>query len=562
MRVDDPLQHARLLVRTAAHLRPHQIAHRVRLRALKVAMARSPEWFEQRWRRAPGSWQWPQDFRPLDQPLWEPAVANDSATGKFDFIGQRIDLGTPIDWQAPMAPQLWRYNLHYWEWAFALANHDDRTWAREQFATMWRSWRSGTRFGRWDEWSPYVVAVRSWSLCSLFPALGAGTEVERELLRDLALHSGFVANNLELDVGGNHLIKNLKALVALGVILRDDRRVDSARRHLADQLQLQVLDDGGHFELSPSYHAQVLGDLIDIDRLITASSSTPIPGLWSAIGRMREWLARMLMPDGDVPAFNDSTWVGAERLNALGVAPTAPVRLRVLGESGYVVMRPNERIHLIADVGRPCPPMLPAHAQADCLNFELAVYGNRIVVDPGTSTYDPGARRAWERSTSAHNTVAIDGQDQTEVWATFRAARLARPTLEHAADADDVVEVTASHDGYTRLEGRPVHRRSWRVDDRRVQIEDEVLGTGTHTMSARLQFAPGLEPRLSGSSVDVAGVRIDFDTPESAQLQVIPPVPGLGGVATAFGEPMPAFALELSLAAELPTRWLITFEPK
>ena len=88
----------------------------------------------------------------------------------------------------------------------------------------------------------------------------------------------------------------------------------------------------------------------------------------------------------------------------------------MLQPSGYVVMRPGPRLHLVADVGPPCPPELPAHAHADCLSFELAVDGQRTVVDTGTSTYAPGERRQYERSTRAHNTVEVDGADQSEVW--------------------------------------------------------------------------------------------------------------------------------------------------
>ena len=36
------------------------------------------------------------------------------------------------------------------------------------------------------------------------------------------MHAGFLRRNLETDVGGNHLIKNLKALAGLAVFFGDD----------------------------------------------------------------------------------------------------------------------------------------------------------------------------------------------------------------------------------------------------------------------------------------------------------------------------------------------------
>ncbi|MCA1656691.1 MAG: heparinase II/III family protein, partial [Actinobacteria bacterium] len=290
-------------------------------------------------------------------------------------------------------------------------------------------------------------------------------------------------------VGGNHLIKNLKALIGLGVLLGDDRLVKVATAQLARQLPVQVLSDGGHYERSPSYHCQVLGDFVDIAGLLLGAGSPPVRGLADAIGAMRTWLGVMLMPDGDVPLFNDCVLVGQRRLSSLRPGPPAADRLAVLGASGYVVMRPDDRLHLVADVGDPCPPDLPAHAHADCLSFEVAVDGQRCVVDPGTSTYAPGAQRTYERSTAAHNTVTVDGADQTEVWGTFRAARRARPRLEAATHDGDTITVTASHDGYRRLPGRPLHRRTWKVSAARVEITDEVAGDGEHKVASRVHFS-------------------------------------------------------------------------
>ena len=170
----------------------------------------------------------------------------------------------------------------------------------------------------------------------------------------------------------------------------------------------------------------------------------------------------------------------------------------MLAASGYVVVRPDERTQLILDVGDPCPDDLPAHAHADCLSFELWVDGERWVVDTGTSTYEAGPRRAYERSTAAHNTVEIDGEDQTEVWGIFRAARRARGTLELVTTIHgNTVEVVASHDGYRRLPGSPVHRRRWRISPGEVEITDTVSGTSIHRVLSRLHVAPNAAERYS-----------------------------------------------------------------
>lgn len=509
------LHRAALFARTVRHLRPSQVAHRARLRTQKLALSRFPVALATRLRRPlPQNPGWPERFEPLDARL---AAATDtdgtaeaSAKGRFSFLGEERDLGDPPDWEQPEGDQLWRYNLHYFEWAWRLATHHDRPWAKAAFGRLWRAWHHGTTFGRWDAWSPYVVSLRSWALCGLYASLVQGTEQEGAYLDGLALHAGFVRANLELDVGGNHLVKNLKALAGLGVFLDDDELVDVATRHLTRQLPIQVLADGGHFERSPSYHCQVLGDLIDIAGLLHATARPAPMTLDTAIADMRTWLGAMLLPDGDVPLFNDCTRVGPELLSLLepGPAPPDNQRLTVLQPSGYAVVRTaNGRIHLVADIGPPCPPELPAHAHADCLSFELAVDGQRLVVDSGTSTYRAGPRRDYERSTAAHNTVEIDGENQTEVWGAFRAARRATPRLEEATDEGpgQPVTITASHDGYERLPGAPRHRRTWRISDHHVEIVDKVVGGGRHTSVARLILTSDTKVTPVGTGRYLAG---------------------------------------------------------
>jgi uncharacterized heparinase superfamily protein len=405
-------------------------------------------------------------------------------------LGEARSLGGPADWDQRGAPRLWQFHLHYFEWAWALAQAQDRAWATASFARLWRSWRASIEPAHGDAWSPYVASLRVWVLCGVFDALVRGSDIESDYLDQIAWHAGYVQSHLELDLGGNHLLKNAKALIGAGVFLGRPDLVSTGRRHLEAQLPIQVLADGGHFERSPSYHCQVLGDLIDILGLLTGDQAPAVAGLDGAIDAMRRWLGAMVGADGEVALCNDAVPVGQRWLTALGPAPPPQGPVTVLAASGYVVVRPDEHTQLILDVGDPCPDDLPGHAHADCLSFELWVGHERWVVDSGTSTYEASSRRAYERSTAAHNTVEVDGEDQTEVWGIFRAARRARASLELVTTNGSTVEVVASHDGYGRLPGSPVHRRCWRISPGRVEITDTISGTGTHRVVSRLHVAP------------------------------------------------------------------------
>jgi uncharacterized heparinase superfamily protein len=488
------------LARTTRNLRMSQVLHRARLRAQRWPPSRpvGSALLSLRPSRPAPVKGWPIRFRPLDLVVGDAfPSAEENARGRFTFLNAPRDLGSPVDWHAAGTSRLWGYHLHYMEWAWSFASHPDRQWARQSFAELWRSWSSEAPFGAGDAWSPYVASLRAWVLCGTHEALSAGSATQEALDASLALHARFLRWHVEHDVGGNHLVKNLKALVGLGIFLGDEGLLGKSTAELERQVGLQVLADGGHYERSPSYHCQVLGDFVDVAELLAAAGRPPVPGLADAIDSMRTWLGLMLMPDGDVPLFNDCVLVGRPRLAALRPGPAVSDRLTVLPASGYVVVRPDERLRLVADVGDPCPPDLPAHAHADCLSFELAVDAQRVVVDAGTSTYEPGADRRHERSTAAHNTVTVDGFPSSVPGSPFQwETRAASRVLRWHADGGAAF-VEGTHDGYERLAAPATHRRAvLMVGGDAWIVRDVIESAGPHDIAVHWHPAPDLTPRL------------------------------------------------------------------
>ena len=502
----------------------------------------------------------PSDFRAIDATIladrWD---VGEIEAGSFGFLDERRDLGNPVRWDPDDATQLWLFHLHYWEWAWSLAAHPDQDRARSTFASQWRSWSDQTTFGRWNAWAPYPVSLRAWVLLNTFDRLVAGGDLEDSMVAALGLHAGFLQRHIELDIGGNHVIKNLKALVGLGAFLHDDDLIDLGLEHLDREVEKQVLADGGHFELSPSYHCQVLADFVDISNLLRSSGHEPVPALDDAVHRMRCWLGSMRTPEGGVPLFNDCEPVSDELIDLLQPGPAATEGLTVLEPSGYVIVRRGP-LHLIADVGQPGPSSPPGHIHADCLSFVLYVHGEPVVVDSGTSEYGSGPRRQHERSTAAHNTVEVDGIDQTEVWGAFRAGRRTRATLERAEISDHAVVITASHDGYRHLPGSPVHRRTWTVSESAVAITDEVVGTGHHRISSRLHVpetalvAPVTDDRPLDPPPRIRSVELSFgDVGAPAGAEQHPStVWRRGFVARGFGRLLPAVTVTNEREVELP----------
>ncbi len=551
------------LGRTVAHLRPGQAAHRARLRVQLAGLRRFPEAGR---RIMPGpdpsaAVGWPDGFRPVDArtPGCWPTLP-DLRTGKIRLLGLARELGDDPGWEHADAPRLWRFHLHYWDWAWGLAADPDHKASQAVFAWLWRSWHASAGFGRGDAWHPYPAALRAWSWCGLYRDLAAGGDIEPEFVAGLATHAGFLRRHLEYDVGGNHLIKGLKALVGLAVFFADERLLRRALRRLAGELPRQVLADGGHYERAPAYHCQVLADLIDVAELLQAAAWGPADELTAAIGRMRQWLGAVLTPGGQVPLLNDGYPVDPELLAVLrpGPDPVTPDRsLLVLSETGLVRALAGGW-HLLADVGPPCPPSLPAHAHADTFGCLVHMDGVPLLVDTGTSTYEPGPVRRYERSTAAHSTVQVDGADSTEVWGVFRAGRRARVSGLAARAGASGITCEAVHDGFRHLPGQPAHRRRWSLVGDGLRVEDEVTGLGRHEVVIRWQLAPGLAVRAAGDGALVTGpacavsVTVAATAPVLITVQDRPVAAGFGSVTDA---PVLICRIDAALPVGVTTTW-------
>ena len=426
------------------------------------------------------------------------------------FLGVERELADAEDWNRPDWPKLWLYNAHYFDDLTAPDAPARLDWHRD----LVRRWVGENPPGKGNGWEPYPVSLRivNWIKWSW-----AGNPLDPTASNSLAVQARHLRKRLEIHLLGNHLWANAKALVFAGVYFEGDEGASWLRKGASlveRELAEQVLADGGHFERSPMYHAIVLEDVLDLlqlDRMYPGVlPATLVARLRERVGHMLHWLRVMSHPDGDIALFNDA---------ALGIAPplaalesyacaldvpfdTTPLaRMETLAESGYVRMSAGAAV-LIADVGPVGPDYLPGHAHADTLSFELSLHGRRVLVNGGTSTYESGPQRMSQRGTAMHNTVQVDGQDSSEVWAAFRVARRARPVGVSATVERGALVLQASHDGYLRLPGRVLHTRRWILGEGGLEVVDTLSGTMDEAV-ARFRLAPGFEG-VAGSGAPVA----------------------------------------------------------
>jgi hypothetical protein len=107
------------------------------------------------------------------------------------------------------------------------------------------------------------------------------------------------------------------------------------------------------------------------------------------------------------------------------------------------------------------------------------------------------------RGNAGHNTVTIDGENQSEVWGSHRCARRARPLYARLNTAANALVFEGAHDGYQRLKGKPIHHRKVVWKEGRIDIEDSIDGTGQHDIELRLHINPDLKVSVAGGEAAI-----------------------------------------------------------
>lgn len=422
----------------------------------------------------------------------------------FDALGHRACFAALIDWHRPGPAgrdQLWRMTLHYMEYLEALEN--------ENFQDVVAQWIDGNppyRGGaEHHSWNPYALSLRSvvWMQQLALRATGVSADFAARACHSLAQQLDYLHGHLEVDIGGNHLIKNIKALLWGGVFFEGSRAArwrKTALRLLARELDRQILPDGMHYELSPSYHCQVFADLSEIHQILDAGDLRD--RVTEALGRAGEVIAQLTHPDGLIGQFSDAglsmAYSPRDCLAALGrtgALVPAPKPTFALEDAGYFGFRSGSS-YLVIDGGRIGPASLPAHGHGDIGSFEWSVFGQRMVVDQGVFEYLAGPRRMQSRTASSHNTLCLQGMDQGTFFGAFRATGLAR-LVERSFRANaghTGGEFTVAHDGFRRF-GGPVHHRKFIVHPLGFRIEDTLDRPAAVPAGVTVLLHPAVEVR-------------------------------------------------------------------
>ena len=544
------------LLHTVRHLRAGQLLWQLRYRLLPRA-------------GAPDA---PKELKLRNLAL-RPCVAprESGAGGEFRFLNASSRFDDEPDWAAAEMPKLWRYNLHYFDYALA----PDRS--QQEVHALIDSWIRANPAGTADAWEPYPASLRIVNWIKYFRLRHGALDVPAHRRSSLWQQAAWLARNLERHILANHYLKNVKALVFAGAYFDEaaaKRWLKDGTRVFAEQVAEQFLADGGHYERSPMYHAICTEDLLDVLNLAQQAPSL-FPEEFCTGLRVRcisalRWLEAMCMPDGAITLFNDSAFGIAPTLRELheyaarlGVDAAAPdaagaqagARAISLEASGYYILGSGGD-KLVIDCGAIGPDYQPGHTHCDTLSYELALNGRRVIVDTGVHDYEASPHRRYARGTAAHNTVMVDGEEQSEMWGAFRVARRARPLHAGAVSGPGPgARFEGAHDGYRRLAGGVLHKRMIEHDGYRAwRVQDTLEGRGQHTAESFLHLHPTYRAVLRDATVvvtDAAGgtvVTIEPDGTDDVRVDC-------GWYFPEFGQALRNDVIILVSNGELPRRF-------
>jgi hypothetical protein len=429
-------------------------------------------------------------------------------------------------------------------------------------------------------------------------------ELRAHWLRSVYQHAQFIRGWLSLhSSANNHLIGEAAGLFIAGLTWPHWRNSRSwlakGKAVLEREALAQNAPDGVNREQAVSYQQFALDFLLFCLLAGRANGQRFSADYESRLEAMLDYLASIMDAGGHVPMFGDADdgrvfslsaqshcpyrsllatgavlfrradfkrkagplddktrWLLGEQADAqyarLDAEATPPLR-QGFPEGGYFILGcafdTRQEIRLVADAGPLGYRSIAAHGHADALAFTLSAGGLEFLIDPGTYAYHTQAAwRQYFRGTSAHNTVRIDGLDQSVQGGSFMWLKKANAGCSQWLSSAHKDRFAGWHDGYLRLEDPVVHRRLIELDKsaRRVLIEDSLEMAEDHNVELffHCHEACGLEPTRDGFILtrEKAVLRLILPQAEKARTQVYRGslAPMSGWISRSFDNRLPA----------------------
>ncbi|MBI5030574.1 MAG: alginate lyase family protein [Chloroflexi bacterium] len=492
-----------------------------------------------------------------------------------------------IDWlYEPNGNIDWRWDLNRHAF-FETLGRAYRYSGDEQYAAKFKEivddWlqHNPAQFDQPNWTSVFEVAFRinvwCWALYYFRPSPLLDKEFGQRFVAGLLTHGRYLAANIELHVPNNHLLLEAKALALIGILFpefKDARKWRERGLKIVErQVEEQVCPDGVHGERTTLYHRVIAGELLEL-MVLMENNRLSIPATWlERFTRMVDFEIALIKPDQTFPLLGDSAVTDTHlRFSAsssgpvfLKAEPAQPLReadLWLLGlqrvkgweekrmalctfdsaafpDGGYFLMKAGQGIaahYLVFDCGSFGLDAMPNHGHADALSFELFAMGQTLLVDPGFYSTALGLDwRNFFRGSRSHNTVVVDGVDQSHLLDVRRVYRPARAKCLNWISNSKFDFLDGVHDGYKRLADPVRHRRQILFAKPRYWVISDVLtGQGKHRFDVYFHTMPGAKTLIDSKTKTV---RIENQT--GAGLLIVPYANEEWGIETQSGATNP-----------------------
>lgn len=418
--------------------------------------------------------------------------------------------------------------------------------------------------------SSMECALRIVAVCHALDLVRDRTDERRPwqaLVTIVASHAPLIEKRLSLhSSAGNHLLSEGVGLVYAGALFPE---FGEAARWLSNGLTIltreaarQVLSDGGGIEQAFGYHRYNI-QLLALTVALLERSGIEVPVTMSeALARGTRFLSIVAPNPENFPYVGDSdSGFALSRFHLVSGASSPPVaEIETFPESGYTAARisTDPPIRLLFDHGT--LGMAPGfgHGHADALAVLLSSNGQDLMVDAGTYTYTGDQRwRRYFRSTLAHNTVTVDGQDQSRqegcfLWSRPYCCSLVATQVNQAGG-----RLLAQHDGYRHLAVRHVRGIAWNSGQWLV-VWDRIEGEGTHRLE--LHWHLGSQPlRRVGRNVTLAvadgQISLEF-TGGEVSVHCGEEDPAIGWRSPRYGVRVPIPTLKVASSGSVPHEFI------
>lgn len=424
----------------------------------------------------------PQDIRTTDS-----AIASEIYSGYFAFAGKVVNLHGNSPFEVASPSPGWERALNSFGWLRHLRAADTALARANARALVTDFLDTSERPDGSIAWEPRVVVRRTLSFLSQSPIIldSADRAFYRRFMRALLRARQFLERKITAGlIGGEERLFAAIGLAELALCVQGSAHFQRrSTKLLADELERQVLPDGGHISRNPHMLIRLLLDLLPLRQAYAARAIPAPPQLLNAIDRMLPMLRLLRHGDGTLALFNGMGVTAPDVLAT--VLAYDDVRAKALVNapySGYQRVESGTGV-LIVDAGRPPPAEFSTSAHAGCLSFEFSIGTQRLIINCGAPDANRSAARGPARVTAAHSTLTVDDTSSCrfaaarglEKWLDGEILSGPRDVAVERQNASMKTRLVMAHDGYRGRFGL-IHERRLTVsaDGLRLDGEDKL----------------------------------------------------------------------------------------